>query len=138
MFCTHVYCTLISAHVYFHWCSFGFVTSRTMAFTGSCFWLGQPAKDIIKYAVKLCSPVLQIDNECKQVTKCPYGVSLAELKQTALGQSLDEADCLSNVLSRIYLSLQRNKLIHSLVLPSCTIVACQYGTNKKIEYSKYL
>ena len=82
--------------------------------------------------------MLQIDNECKQVTKYPFEVSLAELKQTALGQSLDEADYLSNVLSRIYLSLQRNKLVHSLVLPSCTVVACQYDTNQKIEYSKYL
>ena len=100
--------------------------------------LGQPTREIIAYAVHLCSSVLKIDNHCRQVVVSPYEVSLAELKKTPLGQSLDEADCLPIVLSRVYLSLQRNKLIHSLMLPSCIITACQYDVKDIIEYGKCL
>ena len=80
--------------------------------------------------------MLQIDSQHNHVRVSPYEVSLSELKKTALGQSLDGSDCLSNVLSRVYLSLQRYKLIHSLLLPSCAIAACHYGVQEKIRYSK--
>ena len=104
----------------------------------SFIFTGQPTTEIIRYAVHLCSPVLQIDNESNQVRLAPYEVSLIEIKKTALGKSLDESNILSIALSRVYLSLQRNKLMHSLLLPSAVIVASQYSLKQKIEYGKFL
>lgn len=93
--------------------------------------------ELINEAVKRCSPVLQIDHRHKTVTLTPFDVSLAEIKKTLLGQSLDESKLLSTVLSKIYLSLQRNKLMHALLVPACVVAAaCLHTSKKEIDYSK--
>ncbi|XP_065061968.1 dihydroxyacetone phosphate acyltransferase-like [Rhopilema esculentum] len=93
---------------------------------------------LIEEAVHFCSPVLKLDDAKRKVAVLPYDVSFTELKRTALGQALETTDKLRNTMSNVYLSLQRNKLMHILLVPSCIVTAGRLGTEEKIEFSKLL
>ncbi len=90
--------------------------------------------DVVARAVALSSPVLSI-SEDRKIDILPFEVSLDELRKSTVGDRLHRADRLRTI-SGISLSLQRNKLMHALLIPAYVAAALQFTRNDKIHVRK--
>ena len=95
---------------------------------------GDSPNNVITNVVQLCNAALQFSNDGKHIEISPYEVSLSDLKKTKLGTALDKSSSLAATISRVYLSLQRNKLMHALMIPSCLVAAGKFYAQDKIKF----
>ena len=84
--------------------------------------------------MQLCNAVLEFSGDGKQIEMLPFEVSLSDLKKTKLGTALDKSNSLATTISRVHLSLQRNKLMHALMIPSSLVAAGKFCTQDKRNF----
>eukprot|EP00112_Aurelia_sp_Birch-Aquarium-sp1_P016983 Seg3898.1 transcript_id=Seg3898.1/GoldUCD/mRNA.D3Y31 product="Dihydroxyacetone phosphate acyltransferase" protein_id=Seg3898.1/GoldUCD/D3Y31 len=97
---------------------------------------GEPLLSVITNVVQLCNAVLQFSSDGKQIEMLPFEVSISDLKKTKLGTALDKSNSLATTISRVYLSLQRNKLMHALMTPSYLVAAGKFCSQDKIKFDE--
>eukprot|EP00794_Sanderia_malayensis_P019889 gene19889-21831_t len=92
--------------------------------------------DVIERAVALSYPVLELASSSQErvINIRPFEVSIDELRNSSVGGRLHRTNQLSTCLSEVYLSLQRNKLMHALLIPSYVAAAVNFKQNESISF----
>ena len=100
------------------------------------FSADKSARDVVLRAVELSKTDLRISGNNVVVPDLEM-VQLEDLKKSLVGASLNRAKRLSRSISGISLSLQRNKLMHALLIPAYIAATGKFTQNEKISFRKY-